>query len=449
MIRSVLLFLSIFGITLATRSPAAELAPEDFAYGMTITTPTAATAYRVAIPFVVYQKTAREDLRDLRVFNAAGEVVPYELMPPPALPVEQPQGVSLPLFPLRGDSRVTLNGMHVTIQSLGTAVNVEAAGRAAEPNAIKGYIIDARALNFPLSVLRLQWQEQAPEFSGTVRLDSSDDLGSWQTARGDAPVVNLQSANAQLVRCNVAIATPTKAKFWRLTWVGPSAPFELTSVTGYPNHERGVERSSVTVAGSSMDDKHREFSFDLGAKLPVNQINIELPESNSVNKIQLLSRAHPTDAWRPVTAGDFYRIKNGSSEGHNEPIAIARNSDRYWLARMEQPGAPRSGMPNLVATWSTEDVVFLARGKGPFTLAYGNGGAGAATATLNSLLAGITVVRAELGASRSLGGERRLAAPARVVPWKMTVLWSVLVIGVLLLAWMSYRLSRELGIARA
>jgi hypothetical protein len=449
MIRLVFLFLSILNIAWAARAQAAELSPEDFAYGMTITTPAPATAYRVAIPLEVYKKAVHEDLRDLRVFNAQGEVVPYELMPPPATPVEQPPGVSLPLFPLHGNSRVTFDGMHVTIQSLGTAVNVEAAGPASTPNVITGYILDARTLSFPLSVLRLQWQENAPEFSGTIRVDSSDDLESWQPARGDAQVVNLLNGNAQLLRGSVDIATPTKAKFWRLTWVGLTAPFEISSVTAYPTEVRRAERSSLTVTGTPVGDKHQEFSFDLGARLPVNQINIELPESNSVSKIQLLSRARPSDPWRPITPGDFYRIRSESSERFNESIAIATNSDRYWLARPEQPDASPGGAPKLEATWATEDVVFLARGSGPFTLAYGNGGAGAETATLNSLLSGVTVLRAGLEESHSLGGEGRLAAPARAVPWKMTILWVVLAIGVLLLAWMSYRLSRELGRAKA
>jgi hypothetical protein len=64
---------------------------------------------------------------------------------------------------------------------------------------------------------------------------------------------------------------------------------------------------------------------------------------------------------------------------------------------------------------------------------------------LASPLDGVTVLRAELGAPRSLGGAARLRPAPRAFPWKMTVLWAVLGLGVMLLAWMSYRLSRELG----
>ena len=104
----------------------AELSPLDFAYGMPIATPTPGAAYRVAIPLEVYRKVVHEDLRDLRVFNARGEVVPYEFQQPQSKPVLRPPEQQLPVFALRGDARAALEGVRVTIQSLGAAVNVQA-----------------------------------------------------------------------------------------------------------------------------------------------------------------------------------------------------------------------------------------------------------------------------------------------------------------------------------
>jgi hypothetical protein len=439
------LTLGVLGFTSALPAPAAELAPRDFAYGMTISTPGPAPAYRVAIPYSVYQRAAYEDLRDLRVFNARGEVVPYELTPAPAETVQQPPGVSLPFFALRGNSRPTLEGMRITIRSPGTAVNVEAVGRAADAGLVTGYLVDARELPFPLSQLRLKWQDNAPQFSGLVRVDSSDDLASWQTARSDAPVVNLLNGTAQLVQGDVGIATPARAKFWRLTWVGPAAPFAVTSVTAFATQIHRPEHSSLTVLGTEVADHPEEFAFDLDATLPVNRVNIELPEPNSVNRIELLSRAHPTDPWRSVTAGDFYRVRNDGLDHQNQPLEIPTNADRYWLARATHSDAKFGGSPRLTAYWATEDVVFLARGGGPFTLAYGNGKAAMGTTTLDSLLSGVTVSRAALEIPVALGGAGRRALPARIIPWKMAVLWTVLALGVLLLAWMSYRLAREIG----
>jgi hypothetical protein len=424
----------------------ADLAPQDFAYGMPIQTSAPGAAYRVPVPLEVYRNVAHEDLSDLRIFNASGEVVPYELQQPQPLSVAAPPAQALPLFPLRGAPQAALDGVRVTIQSSAAAVNVQAAGAAAKSSTINGYVVDARELTVPVLAFVLHWQDGEPEFSGNLRVESSDDLGSWSLAKDEAPVVNLHTANAQLVQGRIELPA-TKANFWRLTWIGKSAPFALTSVAADITPQRdSIERSSLLVSGTALNHKRQEFSFDLGARVPVNQINIVLPESNSVAKIQLLSRRRPGDPWRPITDGEFYRVKNAGSQRRNPALSIPRNTDRYWLARLDQPNASiGDGAPKLEGKWDTESVVFLARGTGPFMLAYGNGSAAAASAALSSLLTGITVLPAQAGAPQSLGGAGRLLLSASGFSWKLTVLWGVLGIGVALLAWMAYRLARELG----
>ena len=423
---------------------AAELHPEDFAYGMPIETPGAGTAYRFTVPVEVFMKAAHEDLRDLRVFNARGEVVPYELRQAPAKPTTRPPGPSLPLFPLHGEARASLNGLRVTIHSEGTAVDLQAAGAPPDPHVITSYVIDAREIDEPLSGLQLHWADGAPEFSGSVRIESSDDLGSWHVVKSDAPVIHLFTGGSELIQSLLEFPS-TKIKFWRLTWVGKTAPFELTSVTAEVALNQPIApQSTVTASGSRVTNKENELNFDLGAKLPVTQVTLVLPESNSVLKIELLSRARTTDSWRSVTQGEFYRLSTGSSDHNNEPIRIPPDADRFWLARQTQPTG-QIGDVKLQATWDAMDLVFLAQGPGPFVLAYGNAAAGPSGVALEPLIKGVTVVPAETGPSYVLGGAERLRPAPTTVPWRMAALWSALGLGVLVLAWMAYRLSRELG----
>ena len=91
------------------------------------------------------------------------------------------------------------------------------------------------------------------------------------------------------------------------------------------------------------------------------------------------------------------------------------------------------------------DLVFLAQSSGPFLLGYGNASADSSSVALDPLVKGVTVVQAQTGPSHMLGGADRLRPPPRTVPWRMTVLWLALGLGVVLLAWMAYRLSKELG----
>jgi len=76
---------------------------------MPVVTTADAAAYRVALPLVIYRDTVREDLADIRVFNARGEVVPYALSRPPARTQTRGPGTALPLFALQGDSPAAAN----------------------------------------------------------------------------------------------------------------------------------------------------------------------------------------------------------------------------------------------------------------------------------------------------------------------------------------------------
>ncbi len=174
------------------------------------------------------------------------------------------------------------------------------------------------------------------------------------------------------------------------------------------------------------------------------RVNLALPEANSAVRVQLLSRSRATDPWRPITQAEFYRVRNGSSDRRNPPIPIPLNFDRLWLAREVQPSVT-IGDVRLQAIWNDAEVVFLAKGDGPFLLAYGNASAQPATTVLGSLLDGIVVSPARADHAHPLGGAGRLQPPPRTVPWKLAVLWAVLGGGVMLLAWMAYRLSREVG----
>jgi len=431
-------------------STAGDLSPQDFAYAIPITTPAPSPAYRIKIPLDIYRGVAHEDLRDIRVFNARGEAVPYELRDAPLKPLSRAPGSSLPVFPLRADARVKLDGLQISVQSQGAAVNVQADQRPPEPAPITSYVVDARGLALPLSALQLNWPDGAADFSGSLRIESSDDLAVWQLVKTDSPVLNLRADGAQLVQSRVEFPS-TKAKFWRLTWVGKPAPFALSSVTADPAvGPPEAERLSLTVPATSRDEKRPEFTFDLGACLPVGQVNIELPEPNSVAKLQVLSRALSTDSWRQVTEANFFRVQTGGSERSNDPMAIATNFDRYWLVRVTSPDGPMGeGTPKLQVSWAARELVFLARGSGPFVLAYGNGSAVAASTELSPFMKGVSVQQAELGPARSAGGPTRLQPGPRVVPWKILILWSTLAVGIALLGWMAYRLSRELPHAPA
>jgi hypothetical protein len=204
-------------------------------------------------------------------------------------------------------------------------------------------------------------------------------------------------------------------------------------------------RANLMVPGRPLPGSAREYEFDLAARPPVDRVNIELPEVNTTVGVDLLSREDPKAPWRPVVHAGLYRLKSAGAELRNGPIHIGRDTDRYWLARVDPRGSGLgAGVPRLSVGWVAQHVVFLARGSGPFMLAYGSAAAQPADSPLESLPKGVTIVAATVGTPMELGGPLRLAPAPPSLPWKRGVLWGVLILGAGLLGWMALRLSKEM-----
>lgn len=429
---------------MAVAADSGSASSQDFAYEMQVTgTSGEAAAYRVTLPLALYQKIVHSDLSDLRVFNGSGEQVPYAIERPATGTVAN-AATALPLFALPVDA-VTPDALRVTIDSAKGAINVQAGGQSPASGRATAYLVDGRALEIPLAALRLEWPEDAPDFAGRVKVEASDTLSDWHAATEAAPVANLHANTGRLIEQRVEFA-PIKAKFWRVSWVGAIAPFSLTSILAEPA-KRSVEarRLDLSVPAVPAKDKPGEYEYALHAQLPVDRINLDLPDSNTVVEVELLSRYQATKPWRTVGQGGFYRLKNDGAELRNGPVTVPLNTDPYWRIRTDPKGGGLGRVaPGLVVEWVPHEVVFVARGGGPFYLAYGSAVTDTTAAVSLSLLPkNLLIVPASLSQPELLGGERHLLRPAAPYAWKAALLWIVLITGAGLLAWMAYRLSRD------
>lgn len=422
---------------------AALSTPKDFAYGMQVNATGDAAAYRVTLPLAVYQKIVHADLADVRVFNGNGEQVSFAIERPMSGTITG-AATQLSLFPLKDDSEATLAALRVTIEAGKGAINVQSGH--SKSDRINTYLVDGRVLDVPVSALRLEWPQDAPDFAGRMRVEASDSLADWRAVASAAPIANLHSSADRLIEQRVEFP-PTKAKFWRLSWSGPAAPFVLTSLFGEPAKQSvDALHATLSVGAASPSAKPGEFQYDLGATPPVDRVNLELPDINTVVDVELLSREHPQDPWHTVRRSGFYRLKSAGEELRNGLVTVPPTSDRYWLVRTD----PRLGglgvaAPRLVVEWVPHDVVFVARGAGPFYLSYGSSAAKSAAVSPAMLPKNLGIVPAALSEPESSAGESVLMPPGTPFPWKTLLLWTVLIAGAGLLGWMAFRLSKEVA----
>jgi len=437
--------------------------PDDFAFGMLLQSDGPQALVRIDLPAAVHTGVRRPDLGDLRVFNAAGEAVPHALLPQPPAARARPALLPLPHFALRGEAAAGVEGVEVRIERQGGRAVVRMDGRAPVPAraTLLGYLVDASAVEQPLQGFSLELSPAVEELVTRVRVEASDDLARWTTLVSEAPVLRLAAGGQRLEQLRIEFA-PRRAKYFRLSWAAAAPALPLLALAGEPAAAvLEAPRQWQQVAGSAVQEQPGSYRFDLGGQFPADRLRLLLPQPNSVAAVELLSRSRAGDAWRRVTTATVYRLGAAGQEVVNPDLAIAVNSDRHWLLRVDQRGGGLgSGVPELAAGWLPQGLIFAARGPAPFQLAFGSSSARPGAYPITTLVpgyrmtddgqpvadaaaaAGLEIGRATTAAVHLLAGER---ATRPATDWRRWGLWASLLAGVALLGWMAWRLVRQLA----
>jgi hypothetical protein len=173
-----------------------------------------------------------------------------------------------------------------------------------------------------------------------------------------------------------------------------------------------------------------------------------LPQDNAVASLQILARDRPDDEWKQVARTVAYRLRQGATEIASPELAVTPTARRYWLLRVDQKGGGvGEGAIQLKAGWIAREIVFAARGTGPFVLGVGNGRAQPNALAIETLVPGWGSESAPLIATAAIGGVERLAGEAAArqrIDMKKAGLWAALFAGVAFLGFMAWRLARQL-----
>ena len=441
-------------LTLTAGSIAASAAesPDDFAYAMPIAVDAQEALYQVELPAALYRGVTRADLRDVRVFNARGEAVPHAIRPRAASGATQPETVAFPFFPLRGEHGREIEDVQVRVEKRpdGTVVNIKSGGKVtAGQQPLLGYLLDASHVKQPFQALHFEWNAPRDGFAGKVRIDGSDDLSRWSAIARDAALLDLEFGGHRLEQKRVEFR-PQRYKYLRLSWPAGQKAIELTGVRGeaVPAVVE-PQRLWLALAAPVPGKNPGEYEYDLGGYFSFDRLRIELPQLNTLAQIRILARHQSSEEWRAAGGTLVYRLRREGSELTSPDIALTGRGERYLALRVDQKGGGiGAGTPIVHIGWLPQQLVFAARGEGPFRLAYGSHSAPAAAFPIASLIPGyntdkeLAVKAVTLGEPVTLAGEKRLRAPIDYRKW---ALWASLILGVAVLGWMAYRLSRQVA----
>ena len=204
-----------------------------------------------------------------------------------------------------------------------------------------------------------------------LRVEASDDLVHFEPIAGHAALARLDQAGHRIEQSEIAF--PAVTRRYLLVSGTQALPVEVTAVRARlapvidpPPRQR--ER----VEGVRVPDERAEYVFDLGGAIPVDRVQVELPAANTVVEAQLYSALEESGPWLHHFSGVLYQLDHRDGALRNAEISVPAIRRRYFkLAVAEKGGGVGDGVPALEVAWMPEQLLFVARGAGPFALGYG------------------------------------------------------------------------------
>ena len=428
---------------------------DDFAYGYSLEVDGDGAIYSFYLNETIYRGLTREDRGDMRVFNGHGQVVPHDLRRAEKRTKRTLPPVKLPIFPLYKSTHTeSINNaghnVRITTNDKGAIIDLNYGKLSAAEKVLAAYIIDASELKNVPEQMAIHWNEVHQNFVTTMRVEGSDDLNRWYTLVPQDSLSQLQHGEHNLLKRTIDLprSIPT---YLRLSWLGQE-PLTIDSIEfRFPETSQAQPRQWSGFTPVKFDDKQQSYYFHTKTVLPVDRINFQLPERNTLVKVLLESSYSEKGPWFSRYHGLLYDLQFGENSLKTPDIHQAVLSHRHWRLTILNGEGKFVGEPVLKLGWIPEELLFVATGESPFTLAYGSARVGPVDAPLAQLLSKNTIKKqgqlvkpARLGSMIDLGDDSRLQPPTPPTDWKRYLLWAVLVLGVIALAVMALRLYKQM-----
>lgn len=424
------------------------------------------TFVQLPLPPSAYAKVAQQGLVDLRIVDAESARVPFAVLAPRA---SQPQSTELlrsaTLYPLpkrpsaagawQSPVEISVQGEHISVKRL--------PGAAATPaSASAGWLIDTgeRKTSEPAPrAIHLQWSGPA-EFSAGYDLDSSDDLRQWRRG-GSGHVMALASSTGALTQPRVPLPAGS-GRFVRLLWADAGSAPALTAAQGVSSERRDLAldapaelqiAASPEPAGKQTPDADakRALHFDIGAALPVIELDLQLAPGTRVAPVRIQARAALDDPWRDIASTVFYRLERDGRSSSSPPLALQLHTRYLRVLQDERAAALDPAQTRLALKAQLASLVFASQGKPPLMLLAGSADAPPGALPVSTLVPALDDERPRFGQA-TLGAwseaddvARGMQSKQRQAALRPYLLWALLLAGVAALGGMVWRLSRGSG----
>lgn len=452
----------------ALANTTAPLQPSDFAWHAPLQTPANAPLLRVELPAAALGALQSRAHKDLRIFDAQGQALPFAVLPVPAASPQDTQGPSIRALPMATPTPTAGNALvaRVEVRSEGQGkvqhmqVQWDAPSGTRSSPGLQAALFDLR--NVKGLVHALDVDIALPENTPVhLQASLSKTLQQWQNLPTAGPLYQFAGTDApRNTRLQLTGAQAVHGHFLLLQWPA-NTPVQVhalraRTVVGAP--APSLVEMKLPPGELARDGKGLEWALPPGAQLQ--SVQWSLPQPNQLRTLQLQGRRASSasnaasKAWEPLgTVLVYHLVQNG--EVRHSPAHTLPPGDWHTLRLSDWPSGEAPPANALQATLQLQPITlaFLANDQAPYTLAVGHRDAPFAALPAATLAAAAATPQASWPlAAIGLATTAPQQAPRLTDRWRDFVqdsqartgfLWLVLAAAVLVLGTVALKLLRS------
>jgi len=400
---------------------------DDFAYSKDIHMQNNAGLVQIRLSTDIYKSLVYSDLSDMAIFDATGKMMPQKLtlatMKKRDSKTKEVPFVSFDALKSgeKQEVRLEYKGAQIQMLSLGDTQNED-------------YIVDLRGVEKEVKKLYISSEEK--KYMLFVNIECSDTLEKWRVIKEKAVIASFDFENSRLQRHSIEMPF-IKCHYLRLR-TEKKFPISKIRVQEYPKSiEAPLEKEKVRYLNIK-----NGLEFEVSKNLRIQDLYFTLEDKEQLYKLEVLARDSKDRRWKKIREAQIYSIGSKDKRLEKYHIHLNTNYNFYRVQAQESSYLPKE-LP-LSYTYQRQDLCFLAQGEAPYTLAFGSFRSRLLSKDNAKLLVKEGLgVQASLGEKELLGGQEKLFK-IKEIPTRKYWVWCSLVLGVLLLGFISFSLYKQL-----
>ena len=447
----------------AAQQPASDT-PADYTHAMPLAVSGKNAVVQLRLPQAVYLNARSADLRDLRVFDAGGKVVPFAIRQSSVQLQASRRQLPVTIFPVtQSVSTTSQNDFEINTSADGSVTSITSrhAGPAAgaQNDHLGALVLELGKAAPAIDALVFALPDGRSSYHAQVELEVSDDLRSWEPL-GLSNLSWLVNAEGRALTSNRMEFAPRSFRYARLTWQAGTPLLFANIVAESPTTTQlPPAMESITIApgpGKFKDD----IFYATPIAVPARRVNLQFGERSAVLPAVLghyveLPAVKGTNAtrwdFRPRLEATFFQFVQGGAQRKSGDIIVDAVHESNWVARSSGLAQMQ---PSLRLSWTPDTLVFMAGGPGPYSLNFGRSGAPLAQLGIAQVAPSFSeqelqaVEQAVVGklkvASVKAVDESDAQAAGKSAKNRMLMLWGVLLLGVAVLGVMAWKLIGQM-----